>query len=67
MNADRIKLQHVADQVWRGIRDHREDMERIADNVPNLEDGDEHLIAAVFSYVLAKMDMTDIDLEDEDE
>jgi hypothetical protein len=67
MNADRIQVQHAEEQVWQLIRSFRADMERIAENAQDLEAGDENLIKAVFSYVLAKMDIIDIDLEDEDE
>ena len=63
MNLDRIKAQHLADQVWQSLRNRQSDIERILDE--GSQSGDDHLIRAVLGYVLARMGIIDFDLEEE--
>ena len=62
MNSERIQVQHAEEQMWRRLRDYREDITRVADDGPDPED--ELLIKSVFNYIIARMIITDFDLEE---
>lgn len=61
MNPERIQVQHMEEQLWQRLRSYRKDIERVVDEGPEPED--EPLIKAVFNYVIARMIISDFDLE----
>ena len=67
MKSERIRVQHLEEQLWQRIRGYREDIERVAKEGPCVTGkpiGDESLVKAIFNYILVKMDIADYDLEE---
>lgn len=63
MNTQRLRAQHMEEQVWQLIRSHRGDLERIIQE--GLKPDDEPLIKALCKYLISRMAIADYDLEEE--
>ncbi len=63
MDRERIKIQHMVDQVWQSLKENRSHIERIlrGDN----QDGDKLIVDATLNYVISMMNISDYDLEEE--